>query len=172
VINGPFGPYGHGSILPVIEIITRHVEKLVTKFQQEDIKSFMPRQEAVDEFRRHRELFLKRTAWSSPCRSWFKGGKTDGPILMWPGSRLHFFRALQNPRFEVIPPSLRCVGRTVMEMITCTDWDRIINGSICITTAFRTLEMDSVRRNSTVRTIRGILMQCNCIVRCCYSFIR
>lgn len=101
MINGPFGPYGHGSILPVIEIITRHVEKLVTKFQQEDIKSFMPRQEAVDEFRRHRELFLKRTAWSSPCRSWFKGGKTDGPILMWPGSRLHFFRALQNPRFEV-----------------------------------------------------------------------
>jgi hypothetical protein len=106
VINGPFGPYGHGSILPVIEIITRHVEKIITKFQQEDIKTFVPRQKAVDEFKRHRELFLKRTAWSSPCRSWFKGGKVDGPIMMWPGSRLHFFRAMEIPRWEVGTPFL------------------------------------------------------------------
>jgi hypothetical protein len=101
VINGPFGPYGHGSILPVIEIITRYVEKCLYKMQTEDIKSFMPKQEAVDDFKRHRELFLKRTAWSSPCRSWFKGGKVDGPILMWPGSRLHFFDAMAHPRWEV-----------------------------------------------------------------------
>jgi hypothetical protein len=69
--------------------------------QTEDIKSFMPKQEAVDDFKRHRELFLKRTAWSSPCRSWFKGGTVDGPIMMWPGSRIHFFDAMANPRWEV-----------------------------------------------------------------------
>jgi hypothetical protein len=86
---------------PVIEIITRYVEKCLYKMQTEDIKSFIPKQAAVDDFKRHRELFLKRTAWSSPCRSWFKGGKVDGPILMWPGSRLHFFDAMGNPRWEV-----------------------------------------------------------------------
>jgi hypothetical protein len=101
VINGPFGPYGHGSILPIIEIITRYIEKFLTKLARENIKSFHPKQEAVDDFRCHRELFLLRTAWSSPCRSWFKGGTVDGPILMWPGSRLHFFEALAEPRFEV-----------------------------------------------------------------------
>ncbi|KAL2836227.1 putative dimethylaniline monooxygenase [Aspergillus pseudodeflectus] len=100
MINGPFGPYGHGSILPIIEIITRYIEKFLTKLARENIKSFYPKQEAVDDFRRHRELFLLRTAWSSPCRSWFKGGTVDGPILMWPGSRLHFFEALAEPRFE------------------------------------------------------------------------
>lgn len=101
VINGPFGPYGHGSILPVIEVISRHIEAILSKVQIEDIKSFTPKQEAVDDFKQHRELFLKRTAWNSPCRSWFKGGKADGPIMMWPGSRLHFFEALKNPRWEV-----------------------------------------------------------------------
>ncbi|KIW85166.1 hypothetical protein Z517_00556 [Fonsecaea pedrosoi CBS 271.37] len=100
MINGPFGPYGHGSILPVIEIITRYLEKFVEKLQTEDVKYFAPKMEAVEDFRRHRELFLKRTAWSSPCRSWFKGGTVDGPIMMWPGSRLHFFEAMAKPRYE------------------------------------------------------------------------
>ncbi|KAF2771591.1 putative dimethylaniline monooxygenase [Teratosphaeria nubilosa] len=100
MINGPFGPYGHGSILPVIEIITRYIEKFIVKMQTQNIMAFEPKQEAVDDFKRHRELFLLRTAWSSPCRSWFKGGTVDGPIMMWPGSRLHFFEALKDPRFE------------------------------------------------------------------------
>lgn len=106
VINGPFGPYGHGSILPVIEIISRYVEKFITKLQVQNVKSFWPKQEAVDDFKRHRELFLKRTAWSPPCRSWFKAGTVNGPILMWPGSRLHFFEAISDPRFEVSPCTL------------------------------------------------------------------
>ncbi|KAL2837716.1 putative dimethylaniline monooxygenase [Aspergillus pseudoustus] len=100
MINGPFGPYGHGSILPIIEIITRYIEKFLIKLGRENVKSFYPKQQAVDDFRRHRELFLLRTAWSSPCRSWFKGGTVDGPIMMWPGSRLHFFEALAEPRYE------------------------------------------------------------------------
>ncbi|KAL3464645.1 putative dimethylaniline monooxygenase [Aspergillus heterothallicus] len=100
MINGPFGPYGHGSILPIIEIITRYIEEFLIKLARENIKSFYPKREAVDDFRRHRELFLLRTAWSSPCRSWFKGGTIDGPIMMWPGSRLHFFEALKEPRYE------------------------------------------------------------------------
>ncbi|KAL4937784.1 hypothetical protein BDV06DRAFT_232348 [Aspergillus oleicola] len=100
MINGPFGPYGHGSILPIIEVISRYIEKFLLKLSRENIKSFQPSQSATDEFKRHRELFLLRTAWSSPCRSWFKGGTTDGRILMWPGSRLHFFEALGEVRFE------------------------------------------------------------------------
>jgi len=101
VMLGPFGPYGHGSVIPAIEVITRYIEKVVKKMQFEDVKSFEPKQEAVDDFKQYRELFLKRTVWDSPCRSWFKGGKIDGPIMMWPGNRLHFFKVLENPRWEV-----------------------------------------------------------------------
>jgi hypothetical protein len=28
-------------------------------------------------------------------------GSVDGTIMMWPGSRLHFFEAIANPRWEV-----------------------------------------------------------------------
>lgn len=127
-MNGPFGPYGHGAILPVMEVITRHIEKIVTKMQTEDIKSFMPSQRATDDFKRHRELYLKRTAWSSPCRSWFKLGKIDGPIMMWPGSRLHMFHVMENPRWEV-RQSL-CLVESIKDRLELSaDLSRITNGN-------------------------------------------
>ncbi|KAI9745058.1 MAG: hypothetical protein M1818_001336 [Claussenomyces sp. TS43310] len=111
MILGPFGPYGHGSVISSVEVITRHVEQIIKKMQLEDIKSFVPKQEAVDDFKRHRELYLKRTVWDSPCRSWFKGGTVDGPIMMWPGSRLHFFKVLENPRWEDYDWKYRTMNR-------------------------------------------------------------
>jgi hypothetical protein len=64
-------------------------------------------------------MTLRRlTAWSSHCSSWFKQGIPGGPNTAIrashahnrvspqkfhgtdPGSRLHFFSALENPRFE------------------------------------------------------------------------
>jgi hypothetical protein len=37
----------------------------------------------------------------SSCRSWFKNGQVHGPVTaIWPGSRLHYFETLSNPRFE------------------------------------------------------------------------
>lgn len=37
---------------------------------------------------------------SGPCSSWFKGGQKDGKPAVWPGSRLHFLRMIEKPRFE------------------------------------------------------------------------
>ena len=51
-------------------------------------------------FRQHADLFLQRTAWTSPCRSWFKQGRTDGQAAIWPGSRLHFLKIMEQPRYE------------------------------------------------------------------------
>lgn len=101
VILGPFGPYGHGSVIPAVEAITRHIELVLRKFQREGIKSLDPKQEAVEDFKKHRQLFLKRTVWDAPCRAWFKLGKDHDNIMMWPGTRLHFFDILLNPRWEV-----------------------------------------------------------------------
>ncbi len=43
---------------------------------------------------------MKRTAWSGPCSSWFKGGKIEGTAATYPGRRIHFLRLLENPRYE------------------------------------------------------------------------
>lgn len=44
---------------------------------------------------------MKRTAWTTHCRSWFKNGKIDGPVVaLHPGSRIHWLHMLDEPRYE------------------------------------------------------------------------
>lgn len=97
---GPYGPLGHGSFMPLIEQWTRYIFAVITKVQVENIKSLRPKFTVSQQFRQHADLFLQRTAWTSPCRSWFKQGKTDGQAAIWPGSRLHFLEIMKSPRYE------------------------------------------------------------------------
>ncbi|EME45831.1 hypothetical protein DOTSEDRAFT_171457 [Dothistroma septosporum NZE10] len=97
---GPYGPLGHGSFMPLIEKWTQYMFDVITKGQVENIKSFTPKMKPCQQFRQHADLFLKRTAWTSPCRSWFKQGKREGQAAIWPGSRLHFLHLLERPRYE------------------------------------------------------------------------
>lgn len=97
---GPYGPLGHGSFMPLIECWADYINKVITKSQVENIKAIAPRLDVSKQFRQHADLFLKRTAWTSPCRSWFKQGRTDGQAAIYPGSRLHFFELLKAPRYE------------------------------------------------------------------------
>jgi hypothetical protein len=71
------------------------------KCQTEGIKSIEPKHEAVDDFYEHMKVFMPRTAWAGSCRSWFKGGKENGPVTaLHPGSRIHFFSMLDRFRGE------------------------------------------------------------------------
>ncbi|KAK3676970.1 hypothetical protein LTR78_003175 [Recurvomyces mirabilis] len=97
---GPYGPLGHGSFMPLIEMWTKYMFDVIEKAQMENIKSFNPRLDLSKQFRQHSDLFLKRTAWTSACRSWFKQGKIDGQAAIYPGSRLHFFHLLERVRYE------------------------------------------------------------------------
>jgi cation diffusion facilitator CzcD-associated flavoprotein CzcO len=97
---GPYGPLGHGSFIPIIELVTRHILKVVQKMQRENISSLEPRRDACEAFTEHADLFLKRTAWSGQCRSWFKQGKLEGALSIFPGSRLVYMDLLAEPRYE------------------------------------------------------------------------
>jgi len=97
---GPYGPLGHGSFMPLIESWTRYMFSAIRKVQTENIKSLTPKMSVSNQFRQHADLFLQRTAWTSPCRSWFKQGKTDGQAAVYPGSRLHFLELMRQPRYE------------------------------------------------------------------------
>jgi hypothetical protein len=86
--------------MPLIETWTRYIFAVLRKTQVENLKSLTPRLSTALQFRQHADLFLQRTAWTSPCRSWFKQGKTDGQAAIWPGSRLHFLEIMKSPRYE------------------------------------------------------------------------
>ncbi|KAF9894349.1 hypothetical protein FE257_007852 [Aspergillus nanangensis] len=97
---GPYGPHGHGSFLPIVERLLHNCLTMVQKVQVENIKSFAPKPEACEAFIEQAQLFLKRTAFSGDCPSWFKQGRRDGPLSIFPGSRLTFFRLHAAPRYE------------------------------------------------------------------------
>ena len=101
VFMGPNSPVGHGSAIPIAEHVTKYILKMIYKCQMEGVKSFCPRPEAIKEFTLHADVFLTRTAWATKCRSWFKNGKIDGPVsALHPGSRIHWFHTMTNPRYE------------------------------------------------------------------------
>ncbi|KAF9889081.1 hypothetical protein FE257_008058 [Aspergillus nanangensis] len=99
-IGGPYGPVGHGNTLMVNERLISNVLKIVQKMQLEGIKSIRPKLRVCEQFEEHAQLFGKRTAWAGNCASWFKQGRKDGKLTIWPGSRLLFFEALKEPRYE------------------------------------------------------------------------
>lgn len=98
--GGPYGSLGHGSALPILEQMVRLVCQIVQKMQTDNIKSLAPRADVCEDFAQHAQLYLKRTAWSGNCSSWFKQGRVDGPLTMFPGSRLLYFDMLSKPRLE------------------------------------------------------------------------
>ncbi|RFU26023.1 hypothetical protein B7463_g10312, partial [Scytalidium lignicola] len=101
LLIGPNGPASHSSLIPILEWHTRYMFQMIEKFQTEDIKSFSPKLEVAQELFNHTHELMKRLAWSSPCRSWFKMGKQHGPVTaIYPGSRLHYFEMLKTPRYE------------------------------------------------------------------------
>ncbi|RDW58681.1 FAD protein [Coleophoma cylindrospora] len=98
---GPNSPVGHGSAPPIIEHLTKYMLQMIYKAQLENIKAMSPSPAAIQEFTEHSDIFLTRMAWSSSCRSWFKNGSVDGPVTaLHPGSRLHWFKMLEEPRYE------------------------------------------------------------------------
>jgi hypothetical protein len=100
MMGGPYGPLGHGSFLPILETLALYIIQIIDKMQTDRIKALTPRPEAIAQFKAHADLFLQRTAWVSGCSSWFKQGRVDGPLPMFPGSRLTYLNILERPRFE------------------------------------------------------------------------
>ncbi|OGM39642.1 hypothetical protein ABOM_011452 [Aspergillus bombycis] len=99
-IAGPYGPFGHGSYMPVSELLVKNITTIVKKMQKENIKAVTPRSDVCEKFAEHADLYIQRTAWSGPCSSWFKNGNKNGRLAMWPGSRLLYFDVMKEPRFE------------------------------------------------------------------------
>lgn len=101
VFLGPNAPISHGSVFTITEQCSKYVLQLITKAQTEGITAYDVKQEACDDFITHIQHFMPRTAWAARCRSWFKNGTVDGPVLaIHPGSRIHWFHALERPKFE------------------------------------------------------------------------
>lgn len=98
---GPNCPIGNGPIIFSIEIQGEYMAQFLNRWQKEDILSFEPKREAVDDFMLQKDLFMENTVWNTSCQSWYKNGSAKGKITaLWPGSTLHYMETLASPRWD------------------------------------------------------------------------
>ncbi|KAL5040848.1 hypothetical protein BDW71DRAFT_201844 [Aspergillus fruticulosus] len=98
---GPNSTISNGSLVLGIQMTAVYIYKWLDKLQTEDIRSFEVRQDVNDEYNEHMQTYLKRTVWTGSCRSWYKRGTVDGPVVaVYGGTTFHFMEAIKNPRWE------------------------------------------------------------------------
>lgn len=78
-----------------------YVEKFIEKLQTEGYSSIEVTAGATDDYNEHLHTYLERTVWTRGCRSWYKRGTVDGPVVaIYGGTSFHFMEAIKNPRWE------------------------------------------------------------------------
>lgn len=98
---GPNSPISNGSLVLGIQATGLYIYKWLNKLQTESIQSFEVRQDVADDYNEHMQVFLQRTVWTRGCRSWYKRGTVDGPVVaIYGGTSFHFMEALKSPRWE------------------------------------------------------------------------
>ncbi|KAL1863245.1 hypothetical protein Plec18170_000077 [Paecilomyces lecythidis] len=101
IINGPNCPVGHGSLISVMDWAAAWILRWCRKIATEDIESVQVRQDATEEYNIYTQEFMKRTVWTSGCRSWYKNNKIDGKVTgVYAGSILHYKEILESFRAE------------------------------------------------------------------------
>lgn len=106
-----------------MQLTAIYIYKAITKIQCESIRTIEISEEATHDFNEHCQEFLKRTVWTSGCRSWYKKGTIDGRIVaIYGGTTYHWMEAVKNPRFvDSHPFSLLVIFRT-NELHRWEDW--------------------------------------------------
>ncbi|KAG6850658.1 hypothetical protein H0H93_010386 [Arthromyces matolae] len=101
LVIGPNSPIGNGPVLSFIEAQIDYMLKFANRWQTENIRSFSPKQDAVEDFIAHKDDFMKNTVWEHDCRSWYKANSVSGKVsALWPGSTLHYMEAIADPRYD------------------------------------------------------------------------
>lgn len=98
--SSAYGPLPQGNYYQSSEAFAQYIVKAIEKMQTDRILSITPKDKAVDHFVRHANAFLKRTAVTGPCVSWYKGNDYANAPAIWPGARSQFLRVMETPRFE------------------------------------------------------------------------
>lgn len=97
---GPTWPVENGSVMGPLQTVAEYAVKIIKKMQNENIRSWVPRQDITDSFNEHTQEWIKHTVWKDDCRSWYKNNETGRVNAVWPGSSMHYQQVIQDPRYE------------------------------------------------------------------------
>ncbi|KAL3481293.1 hypothetical protein BJX99DRAFT_271239 [Aspergillus californicus] len=98
---GPNSTISNGSLVLGIQATAVYVYRWLNKLQTEMLRSFEVRREVTEDYNQHLQKYLSRTVWTRGCRSWYKRGTIDGPVVaIYGGTTFHFIDAIKDPRWE------------------------------------------------------------------------
>ncbi|KAF2845806.1 FAD/NAD(P)-binding domain-containing protein [Plenodomus tracheiphilus IPT5] len=97
---GPNSPVGNGPFIVAMETEVDYMAQFMDRWQKEDVTSFDPKLEAVNDFIEQKDAAMSRTVWAGDCPCWYKDRRSSKIIALWPGSTLHYMEALAQPRYE------------------------------------------------------------------------
>ena len=98
---GPTWPVANGSAMGPLNAVADYAVQTIKKLQRTpNLVSFAPRQDLTDAFNDHVQEWIKHTVWSEGCRSWYKNNETGRVNAVWPGSSLHYIKAIDVVRWE------------------------------------------------------------------------
>jgi hydroxyversicolorone monooxygenase len=66
---GPTWPIENGSVMAPLYSVSEYAIQLIKKAQNENIRSWVPRQDMTDMFNDHVQEWIKHTVWKDDCRS-------------------------------------------------------------------------------------------------------
>jgi hypothetical protein len=87
-------------------------------------RSFDVKQDVQDEWNIYGDEILKRTVWSSGCKSWYKNS-TGRIFALYPGSILHFKDLIENIRsedFDITYQNKKVYAANIFPTLSSTDW--------------------------------------------------
>ncbi|EGP86187.1 uncharacterized protein MYCGRDRAFT_60715 [Zymoseptoria tritici IPO323] len=97
---GPTWPVENGSVMGPLHTVSDYAVNIIKKMQNENIRSWVPKQEVTDQFNDHVQEWIKHTVWKEDCRSWYKNNETGRVNAVWPGSSMHYQQVIKTPRYE------------------------------------------------------------------------
>jgi hydroxyversicolorone monooxygenase len=97
---GPTWPVENGSVMGPLTTVSHYALSCISKLQTESLHSFAPKQSVTDSFNAHVQTWIKKTVWTEDCRSWYKNNETGRVNAVWPGSSLHYQKAIARVRWE------------------------------------------------------------------------
>lgn len=99
VFLGPNTPIANGSVIGTLEATADYFVRLLKKFVEEEVHSFVVRPDVQADFNAQTQVTMQKTVWTGTCRSWYKD-ETGRISAVWPGSSLHYRQVLESNRWE------------------------------------------------------------------------
>lgn len=112
IFTGPNAVVGHGSLVEGLNWASEYMVQWIKKVTSENIRSFEPKQDVVDDFVSYGDQIHKTLTWTGACRSWYKKNRIDGRVTAtFPGSALVFRRMISEIRGEDFNIDYRSANR-------------------------------------------------------------